>query len=119
MPTSPRKRHALDLFAELPARYDELGAVLSFGQDPRWRRAMVAALDPRSGDRVLDVATGTGLVAEELLRRGCRVVGIDQSAAMLGRARAKLERDPGSRAASSFSRARPSRCRSQTPSSTT
>jgi demethylmenaquinone methyltransferase/2-methoxy-6-polyprenyl-1,4-benzoquinol methylase len=94
MPSSPRKKHALDLFAELPARYDELGAALSLGQDPRWRRAMVAAIDPAPGTRVLDVATGTGLVAEQLVRHGCRVVGLDQSAAMLDRARAKLERDP-------------------------
>lgn len=94
MAASPRKRQALELFAGLPARYDELGAALSFGQDPRWRRAMVNAIDPAPGDRVLDVATGTGLVAEELVRRGCRVVGIDQSPAMLGRARAKLDRKP-------------------------
>ncbi len=67
-----------------------MGAILSFGQDPRWRDAMVAAVDPRAGDRVLDVATGTGLVAAELVRRGATVVGLDQSEAMLARARARL-----------------------------
>jgi ubiquinone/menaquinone biosynthesis C-methylase UbiE len=41
MIASPRKRHALDLFAGLPGAYDRMGAVMSFGQDPRWRRAMV------------------------------------------------------------------------------
>ena len=93
---SERKRQAIALFEGLPRHYDALGAALSFWQDPRWRRAMVAEVDASSGNRVLDVATGTGLVAEELVRRyGCRVVGIDQSAAMLGRARSKLERDPG------------------------
>src|SRR5205814_5353265 len=64
---SARKREALELFAGLPRRYDLLSAALSFGQDPRWRRALVDALAPEPGDRVLDVATGTGLVARELL----------------------------------------------------
>jgi demethylmenaquinone methyltransferase/2-methoxy-6-polyprenyl-1,4-benzoquinol methylase len=68
-----------------------MGAVLSFGQDPRWRRALVAAIEPRAGQRLLDVATGTGLVAFELARRGgCEVVGLDQSEEMLAGARARL-----------------------------
>jgi demethylmenaquinone methyltransferase/2-methoxy-6-polyprenyl-1,4-benzoquinol methylase len=72
-----------------------MGALLSFGQDPRWRRAMVAAIDPRPGQRVLDVATGTGLVASELVRRGgCQVIGLDQSEEMLAGARARLGADP-------------------------
>jgi demethylmenaquinone methyltransferase/2-methoxy-6-polyprenyl-1,4-benzoquinol methylase len=92
---SPRKRHALDLFAGLPRWYDRMGAVLSFGQDPRWRRALVAGIDPTPGERILDVATGTGLVAFELARRGgCQVVGLDQSEDMLDGARARLADDP-------------------------
>lgn len=68
-----------------------MGAVLSLGQDRRWRRALVAAIAPRSGQRVLDVATGTGLVAFELVRQGgCDVVGIDQSEKMIAVARARL-----------------------------
>jgi demethylmenaquinone methyltransferase/2-methoxy-6-polyprenyl-1,4-benzoquinol methylase len=93
-PDSPRKRHALTLFAGLPARYDRMGAVLSFGQDPRWRRALLDAVDPGPGQRVLDVACGTGLVTMGLARRGCAVTGLDQSAAMLDGARAKLARHP-------------------------
>ena len=92
---SPRKQHALRLFEELPARYDELGAALSFFQDPRWRRAMVASVQARPEERVLDVAAGTGLVTRALVERyRCRVVGLDQSAPMLARARAKLAADP-------------------------
>jgi demethylmenaquinone methyltransferase / 2-methoxy-6-polyprenyl-1,4-benzoquinol methylase len=92
--SSQRKQHALELFEELPARYDELGAALSFYQDPRWRRAAVEAVAANRGDRVLDVACGTGLVARALVDRwGCEVVGLDQSASMLGRARAKLAAD--------------------------
>jgi len=88
---SPRKREALELFSELPRHYDLLSSALSFGQDPRWRRALVKALAPVPGARVLDVATGTGMVAAELLARtDCTVLGIDQSAQMLGAARARF-----------------------------
>ncbi|MGA2015192.1 MAG: ubiquinone/menaquinone biosynthesis methyltransferase [Solirubrobacteraceae bacterium] len=93
---SPRKRHALQLFSGLPGRYDRMGAAMSFGQDPRWRRALVAAIDPRPGQRILDVATGTGMVAFALAQRGgSTVVGLDQSEAMLSGARARLSRAPG------------------------
>jgi demethylmenaquinone methyltransferase/2-methoxy-6-polyprenyl-1,4-benzoquinol methylase len=64
-----------------------VAALFSFGQDPIWRRTMVAAVDAEPDARVLDVATGTGLVARALKRRyGCRVVGLDQSEDMLSRA---------------------------------
>jgi demethylmenaquinone methyltransferase / 2-methoxy-6-polyprenyl-1,4-benzoquinol methylase len=91
---SPRKRHALELFAGLPRAYDRMGAALSFGQDPRWRRALLDAIDPRPGQRVLDVATGTGLVAFGLARRGAEVVGLDQSDQMLAVARRRLADRP-------------------------
>jgi demethylmenaquinone methyltransferase/2-methoxy-6-polyprenyl-1,4-benzoquinol methylase len=93
---SERKRGALSLFAGLDRRYDLLSAALSLGQDPRWRRAMVASVDARPGDRVLDVATGTGLVARALVERyGCAVVGLDQSRDMLAGARRALAASPG------------------------
>ena len=75
---------ARTLFAPLGPTYDRYSALLSFGQDPRWRRFLVSRLDVGAEDTVLDVATGTGLVARELVRRfGCSVVGIDQSPEML------------------------------------
>jgi demethylmenaquinone methyltransferase/2-methoxy-6-polyprenyl-1,4-benzoquinol methylase len=77
---------ARELFAPLGPTYDRVGALLSFGQDPRWRRFLVSRL-PRNRGHVLDVATGTGLVAAELVRRDFRVTGIDQSPEMLARAR--------------------------------
>jgi demethylmenaquinone methyltransferase / 2-methoxy-6-polyprenyl-1,4-benzoquinol methylase len=91
---SARKEHALELFAGLPDRYDRVGAIMSFGQDPRWRKAMIQAVGPRPGQRVLDVATGTGMVAFALAGRGAHVVGLDQSEAMLSGARAKLAGAP-------------------------
>jgi demethylmenaquinone methyltransferase / 2-methoxy-6-polyprenyl-1,4-benzoquinol methylase len=56
----------------------------------------VGEIGARPDDRVLDVATGTGLVARELVRRyGCQVVGLDQSPQMLATAWARREREPG------------------------
>lgn len=92
--TSPRKRHALELFSGLPGAYDRMGAVLSFGQDPRWRRALIKAIDPGPGQRILDVATGTGLVATALARRGAYVTALDQSEDMLDGARRRLTAHP-------------------------
>jgi len=85
---SERRDQALELFAPLGPTYDRTAAVLSFGQDPRWRRFMVSRVPP--GARVLDVATGTGAVARRLLAQGCSVVGVDQSPAMLAEARRRL-----------------------------
>jgi len=86
---SERRRHARALFAPLGPTYDRVGAALSFGQDPRWRRFLVSRL-PDDGGRVLDVATGTGLVAAALVARGFRVTGLDQSTEMLARARERF-----------------------------
>ena len=94
-PDSPTKRQAIELFRNLPRRYDQLSAALSFWQDPRWRRALVDAIAPAAGERVLDVATGTGMVAAELLSRAdCKVVGLDQSPEMLAGARARFAAGP-------------------------
>jgi demethylmenaquinone methyltransferase/2-methoxy-6-polyprenyl-1,4-benzoquinol methylase len=87
---SPRKAQALGLFAGIAGDYGRMGALMSFGQDPRWRRALVAAVAPRPGERVLDVASGTGLVAELLVQRGARVTALDQSEEMLAVARSRL-----------------------------
>jgi demethylmenaquinone methyltransferase/2-methoxy-6-polyprenyl-1,4-benzoquinol methylase len=86
---SARADHARALFAPLGPTYDRVGATLSFGQDPRWRRFLVSRL-PAAGGRVLDVATGTGLVAARLDERGFRLTGLDQSPEMLARARERL-----------------------------
>ncbi len=85
---SSRHRQAIELFAPLGPSYDRYARLLSFGQDPRWRAFLVSRLAVGPEHTVLDVATGTGAVAAELVRRtGCSVVGIDQSAEMLAEAR--------------------------------
>ncbi len=89
-----RTRHAKRLFAGIAPEYDRMGAVLSFGQDPRWRRFLVSKVNAIPGAWVLDVATGTGLVARELARKNLRVLGLDQSAQMVTRGQAAV-RDRG------------------------
>jgi demethylmenaquinone methyltransferase / 2-methoxy-6-polyprenyl-1,4-benzoquinol methylase len=85
------KEQALELFAPLGPTYDRYARLLSFGQDPRWRRFLVSRLEVGPADRVLDVATGTAAVAIELTRRtGCSVVGLDQSAEMLAEGRRRV-----------------------------
>jgi demethylmenaquinone methyltransferase / 2-methoxy-6-polyprenyl-1,4-benzoquinol methylase len=88
---SARTRHARELFAPLGPTYDRAASVLSFGQDPRWRRFLVSRV-PDDATHVLDVATGTGAVAIELARRvpSRVVVGVDQSAEMLASGSARI-----------------------------
>jgi demethylmenaquinone methyltransferase/2-methoxy-6-polyprenyl-1,4-benzoquinol methylase len=82
---------ARELFAPLGPSYDRYARLLSFGQDPRWRRFLVSRVPAGPDDVVLDLATGTGAVALELVRqKGCSVVGVDQSPEMLGEARRRL-----------------------------
>lgn len=81
---SDTNQFAQQLFAGLPSRYDQLGYLLSLGQDRRWRRAIIEKVDASLGGPVLDVATGTGGVAVALRRAtGAPVVGIDLSRSML------------------------------------
>ena len=85
---------ARELFAPLGPTYDRYARLLSFGQDPRWRRFLVSRLPVGPGDAVVDVACGTGAVALELVRRtGCSVVGVDQSPEMLAEARRRIAGD--------------------------
>lgn len=72
------------LFTGIAPQYSWAGAVMSFGQDPRWRRFMVSKLGAVPGSLVLDVAAGTGLVSRDLAaRRHVRVVSLDPSEPML------------------------------------
>ena len=88
---SARYVHARTLFAPLGPTYDRYARLLSLGQDPRWRRFLVSRIGAGPSDAVLDVATGTGAVAIELVRsNGCSVVGLDQSPEMLAEARRRV-----------------------------
>ena len=82
---------ATELFAPLGPGYDRWGRILSFGQDPRWRRFLVSVTDAGPFDTVLDVATGTAAVALELVRqKDCHVVGVDLTPEMLDEGRRRV-----------------------------
>ena len=82
---------ATELFAPLGPSYDRWGTVLSFGQDPRWRRFLVSRIEAGPTDTVLDVATGTAAVALELVRqKDCFVVGVDRTPQMLEEGRRRV-----------------------------
>ena len=86
---------AQDLFTGLPARYDLLAELLSFGQNGRWRKAMVDRVveGPAPPRRTLDVATGTAGVALQIARRSPGyVVGLDLTEAMLRRGQENVRR---------------------------
>jgi demethylmenaquinone methyltransferase/2-methoxy-6-polyprenyl-1,4-benzoquinol methylase len=82
---------ARELFDGLPTRYDVLEELLSFGQNHRWRSAMVDAVAEARPGRVLDVATGTAGVALMVARRtGADVTGVDLTEEMVRRGRARV-----------------------------
>ncbi len=91
--TAERNRFAQDLFTPLPERYDRLAELLSFGQNGRWRRAMVDAVVAAPGALVLDVASCTAGVAIQLAERTqASVVGVDLTHRMLRRGAANVGR---------------------------
>jgi len=89
---SPEPDAVKGMFASLAQRYDLLNSLLSQGQDRRWRRRAAQLTRARTGDKVLDVCTGTGALAALLRRRvgaSGEVVGVDITEAMLEVARAR------------------------------
>ncbi|MCC7008053.1 MAG: ubiquinone/menaquinone biosynthesis methyltransferase [Acidobacteria bacterium] len=82
-------RYARRLFATIADRYDLITRLLSFGCDQRWKRMLVRRAGVAPGMRVLDLACGTGDLAELMSRRGATVIGLDFTAPMIARARRK------------------------------
>jgi demethylmenaquinone methyltransferase/2-methoxy-6-polyprenyl-1,4-benzoquinol methylase len=80
------------MFARIARRYDLMNRLMTFGQDRRWRRFVVEQTALPEGGRLLDIATGTGEIAFEAIRRDRRVqvVGADFTLGMMrvGQARA-------------------------------
>ncbi|MEP6851121.1 MAG: demethylmenaquinone methyltransferase [bacterium] len=80
------------MFDGVARRYDVTNTVLSLGQDRRWRRLTRRSLDARPGDRVLDLAAGTGVSTAELASGGARAVACDFSLGMLRAGRRRDDR---------------------------
>ena len=76
-------RDVAAMFDDVAERYDVTNDVLSLGQDRLWRRAVVKALDAQPGERVLDIAAGTGTSSEPFADLGVHVVPADFSLGML------------------------------------
>lgn len=71
------------MFDAVARRYDLTNDVLSLGQDRRWRTAVLDAVAPRPGERVLDLAAGTGTSSQPFAEKGAYVVPCDFSEGML------------------------------------
>src|SRR5262249_5706185 len=80
------------MFDAVARRYDATNTVMPLGLDRRWRRRTRQALELRSGDRVLDLAAGTGVSTVELALSGAYAVGCDFSLGMLRTGRARQDR---------------------------
>jgi demethylmenaquinone methyltransferase / 2-methoxy-6-polyprenyl-1,4-benzoquinol methylase len=87
----PEPRQIRDMFAAIVPRYDTVNTLMTLGLDRRWRRTTVMMAEPQ-GALALDVATGTGELAFELVRQGARsVIGSDFCVEMLEAASQKAE----------------------------
>ena len=84
-----KRRHVRQLFSTIADRYDLITALLSYGQDARWKRTLVALAKVRPDERALDLACGTGDIAFAVAARGARTVGLDITLRMLQLADAK------------------------------
>jgi demethylmenaquinone methyltransferase/2-methoxy-6-polyprenyl-1,4-benzoquinol methylase len=78
-----KARYVNGMFSRIARRYDLMNVIMSLGQDGMWRRFTVRKAHPKPGGLALDVATGTGRIAQELGRHGTRTIGIDFSLAMM------------------------------------
>lgn len=78
------------MFDAVAARYDLTNDVLSLGQARRWRRAVIEAVDALPGQRVLDLAAGTGTSSAPFAEAGVSVVACDFSLGMLRVGRRRL-----------------------------
>jgi demethylmenaquinone methyltransferase / 2-methoxy-6-polyprenyl-1,4-benzoquinol methylase len=78
-----RRADVAAMFDRVAARYDLANDVLSLGQDRAWRRRTVEAVHPQPGQRILDLAAGTGTSSEPFDRAGAIVIPTDLSLGML------------------------------------
>jgi len=84
-----KSRYVRGLFATIADRYDFITAVLSYGQDARWKAKLVSLAAVSPGDHALDLATGTGDIAFAVAASGAKTIGLDITHRMLQLASAK------------------------------
>ncbi len=84
---SKTPRDVAAMFDGVARGYDRTNAVLSVGNAALWRIATVKAVDPRSGERILDIAAGTGTSSIALAKTGAEVIALDFSQGMVDEGR--------------------------------
>lgn len=84
-----KRRYVRRLFATIADRYDFITTALSYGQDRRWKRRLIALAQVRPEDRVLDLACGTGDLLFAAAGKARTAVGLDITLRMLQLARRK------------------------------
>ena len=90
-------KHPIDvaaMFDDVAERYDITNDVLALGQTRIWRKAVLAAVAPAPGERVLDLAAGTGTSSLPFAQAGAFVVPCDFSLGMLAVGRKRLPELP-------------------------
>ena len=88
-----KRRYVQTLFTTIADRYDLITRLLSFGRDATWKRRLLALAEVRPGQRVLDLACGTGDLTFAAANAGGDVIGLDFAGRMIERARDRERRD--------------------------
>jgi len=71
------------MFDRVAKRYDILNDLLSLGQTKRWRKEVSKIIAPKPGERILDIAAGTGTSSAALAKSGAEVIAVDFSRGMI------------------------------------
>jgi len=85
-----KRRYVRRLFATIADRYDFITRFLSYGQDRRWKRRLIVLANLAPGDRLLDLACGTGDLALAAAPHVSRAVGLDLTFRMVQLARRRV-----------------------------
>lgn len=80
---SKKPERVAEMFDGVAKRYDRSNTVLSFGNDLLWRIQTVKAIAPKPGERILDIAAGTGTSSVAIAKSGAEVVALDFSQGMI------------------------------------
>ena len=78
-----REQKIRTVFETVAPRYDLMNDVMSFGIHRLWKRRFVSMVNPQPDETIVDLAGGTGDIAEKIARRGSEVLVVDPSAAMM------------------------------------
>lgn len=88
-----KKGQVTKMFDTISGNYDGMNRIISFGIDIKWRKRVVAIIGSKNPKNILDIATGTGDLAINLVKTGAEeIIGLDISPGMLEVGRRKIAR---------------------------